>query len=32
MVDTTFADPDLEAEFRAWLAEEYVPITGGWHY
>jgi hypothetical protein len=22
----------LEAEFQAWLASEYLPIAGGWHY
>lgn len=32
MVDSPFADAALEAEFQAWLTEEYVPITGGWHY
>jgi len=22
----------LDDEFRAWLATEYQPIQGGWHY
>ena len=21
-----------DAEFRAWLRDEYVPIAGGWQY
>ncbi len=25
-------DPELEAEFQAWLANDYLPIAGGWHY
>jgi hypothetical protein len=25
-------DPVLEAEYQAWLAGEYLPIAGGWHY
>jgi hypothetical protein len=25
-------DTALEAEYQAWLANEYLPIAGGWHY
>lgn len=25
-------DAALEAEFQAWLANDYLPIAGGWHY
>ena len=30
--EASFDDAALEAEYRAWLATDYEPISGGWLY